>query len=433
MRYIALAGLLLLQQTVFAASDDSFRQGVAAFRAGNYAEAAHYFEAAEAAGRNDAALQFNLGSTYFKLGNYIAARTHFNRIVSDPAWRSLALYNLGLIDERQGHATGAEQHYRAAIQAADSERLQHLATARLLALQRDGGADDASPWYGLVSIGGGYDDNVTLTEDPSILGVSNQGASFADVTAALSGYLAGSWQHGMRLDALGFGEFYQDQTDYNIGMGSLGLTWTQLAGHWYFETGGKGEIQTAGQDVLSQAGTFGIRATRALGKSVRLRLRGEGSWINGASSYDYLTGWRARGGTELQFLHDSGQFSIGYVYEYNARDDYTTATEFLSYSPRRNSGFARLEQRLGTHVTAELRAEYLDAKYPDEDQIVGQGGATVIQQRDDKTWTLGARLAWHATDAMDLFADYQYANADSTVEQYSYTQNRALAGIEVQL
>lgn len=429
-RTIFAIAVLCASVAAHAAEHDDFRAGVAAFEAGDYAIAAMHFEAAERAGRDDARLQFNLGSTYFKLGRLEAARARYARLLGDPQWSALAHYNLGLIEERRGDLASARTHYRTVLASTASDRLTQRASLRLAAL-----VDDAQPptsaWMGLVTIAGGHDDNVTLTEDPSIAGVSDQADEFVDVSAAASGYLSGGYASGLRLDLSAFGEFFAELDDFDIGTAAAGLTWTTLAGEWFVETGGKGEVNTLGSDVLTGVGTLGVRATYPLAEHLRLRLRGEGSWIDGASEFEYLGGWRARVATELQARDGARRWVVGYRFEYNDRDDYTSADEFMSYSPIRNSGYLRIEQRLGDRIVAEIRAEYLDSRYSDENRVAnGNAGAIVEEARDDSRWTAGARVAWSALTSTSLFIDYGYADADSTFEDYRYTQNRVLLGLE---
>ena len=412
-----------------ASAAEPFKQGVEAFRAGNYPLAAANFEAAESTGVNSPKLQFNLGSTYIKLGRYRDAQSRFERIADDPDWGPLAQYNLGLIDQHEQNLSAAREHYRAALAATTSERLRSLASSHLAMI--DASPEQRSNWFGLLSITGGYDDNVTLTADPSILGVTDESDEFTDVSAAVSGYVLGTYESGLRLDLSAFGEFYRQLNDFNEGLGSAGFTWSELAGAWYFETGAKGDIETVGHDVLAQGATFSVRASHPLGLGLRLRLRGEGSRISGASSYDYLTGYRARGGAEIQSLRESGRISVGYLYEYNNRDNLETATEFLDYSPTRNTGYMRIEQTLGERVIAEVRAEYADSSYSDEDRIPQSNHTTLVEKRQDTSWTFGARLAWKLSRNTSLFADYAYANVDSSIDPYRYKQNRAMAGIEV--
>jgi uncharacterized protein (PEP-CTERM system associated) len=146
-----------------------------------------------------------------------------------------------------------------------------------------------------------------------------------------------------------------------------------------------------------------------------------------------LTGYRARGGAEIQSLHDTGRLSVGYLNELNSRDNLETTTEFLDYSPTRDTGYLRIEQNLGQHVVAELRAKYVDSNYPDDYRLPQTNGPRLVEKRQDTSWTFGARLAWKLTEHTNLFADYAYANVDSTIDTYQYKQNRAMAGLEIQM
>jgi len=423
--------LALMLSSIGAVADarDSYRQGVDAFHAGDYATAVSRFEAAEHSGMHDSRLTFNLGSSYFKLGKLDASRRCFSAIANDLQWGALAQFNLGLIDEREGHTDAAQSHFQIAMTRTDSERVRALARQKLRNTT-DRASDTPPGWTGFASLGGGFDDNVVLSADPTILGVSDKGDAFANALLGASGYVAGSYNGGLRLDFGASGEAYRDLSDYDAANALVGLAYTKVLGGWFLDTGIRGDASSLGQELFTTSGAYRLRAYHPISENTGIQLRGEVSYISGASNYDYLTGWRQGLGAEFQIHHTTGLIRVGYNTERNNRDDLTTSTEFFSYSPTRNAGYLGIEQNLGKRVKTELYTEYRVSDYQDEDQVVDASGATIVEQRKDKLLSAGLRTAFNVTDGFGLFLDYRYTNNDSNFETDQYNANRVTLGLE---
>ncbi|RPH47324.1 MAG: hypothetical protein EHM84_08240, partial [Lysobacterales bacterium] len=287
-RIIICCTLMLSSIVAVADARDEFRQGIEAFRAGDYATAVTQFQAAERAGMRDARLSFNLGSSFFKLGDLDAARERFLAIANDPTWGALAQYNLGLIDERQGYMEAAESHYRAALTRTDSEQIRSLAQHKLGETPRRVPYDAEPGWTGFASFGSGFDDNVVLTADPSVLDVSDEGDAFVSALLGASRYLTGSYDGGVRLDLGASGEAYRDLDDYNAASALFGLAFTKRLGGWFIDTGIRGDVASLGENPFTSSGTYRLRAYHPITENTGIQLRGEASYISGASEYDYL-------------------------------------------------------------------------------------------------------------------------------------------------
>lgn len=192
----AFAFALVFHAPARATADDAaqlFRMGGAAFEKEDYAAALEAFESAARAGLAGPAVNFNIGVAAFRLGRYERAEAAFIETARTPAMAALAHYNLGLTALRSGNSRAAERWFERAEQEAGDERLRALASAQLAALPPP--ADRTSVGY--ASMGAGYDDNVALVSDSSVIGVSGVDDSFAEGQLALSMPLAQSW----RLDA----------------------------------------------------------------------------------------------------------------------------------------------------------------------------------------------------------------------------------------
>jgi tetratricopeptide (TPR) repeat protein len=407
---------------------DSYRRGVQAFRAGDYPGALRAFEAAEREGEGGAKLEFNLGSTYFKLGQLEQARYHFQRVADDPEWGSLAEFNLGLIAERERRDIDARKHFDSVAVNAPTERLRQLAVAKVTGAQAV--PPKRSRGTGVVSFAAGYDDNVVLSEDPAVLDVSDEKDTFVDLFAAGSMYLTGTSAQGLRLDGDAYATKYADLGDFDIAGASAGFAWRELARDWTLEIGLEGQGDTVGGDYFTSTETVHARAFRPLGETTLLRVRAEGSAVQGASDFDYLTGWRARLGFEVVARYSTGRVRVGYLGELNDRDDLDDGPEFSSYSPTRHGFYAAAAQDLKHRVRMEARAEYRVSDYADQNRIIGNNGITTVEHRDEDRFSLSARAYLGITSKLSCFLDYAFVDNSSSIQLYEYTQNRVMLGIE---
>src|SRR5712691_3800809 len=139
----------------------AFEQGIQAFRAGNYQGALQSFLDARQAGLDTPGLRYDLGATYYRLGRYAEADLEFQALARDPGWAPLAHYNLGLTAQRMGRERQATEHFEQARRATTDPNLRALAAT---ALERLGRAP-APRTSAVISLAGGYDSNVTLSQD----------------------------------------------------------------------------------------------------------------------------------------------------------------------------------------------------------------------------------------------------------------------------
>jgi tetratricopeptide (TPR) repeat protein len=425
-------GLVLLQicGLAQAAPSDDYRRGVTAFSSGNYNEALRFFLDARAGGMGTVTLRYNLGSTYFRLGNMDGALAQFDSIAEDAAWGPLAHYNMGLIEENRNRTSVALNHYRIAYERASTPKLKALAASRLDALSTTSAAPPrAGSWAGLLSLSGGYDDNVLLSDSQSTLAPSNQNDGFLDVRAFASRYLHGGFEDGWRLDLGGYYRAYLDLDDYSSGVANARILYSRLFTSWYVETGGKVEFQTSGGQHLATVGTYGLQALHAAG-SLILRLRNDFSYYDAGPGYAFIQGWQNRTGFDVTHRTDTTRLRFGYELEMNHRKDNAFGNEFTSYSPVRHRVFADIQQWITPRFRLDAGLEYRASKYRDANAELDTNSVLVSAKRDDDRLTGSLRLAYQARPHLAWVADYQHAKNDSNFDQYGYRNNQASIGFE---
>ena len=108
--------LLLASSLTLAASGavSLYGEAGAAFRSGDYPEAARLYEAAEQAGYEDPIVFYNLGVARFRAGDFDAAESAFATAAAFDALEPMASYSLGLIARRENDYRNARGWFRQA-------------------------------------------------------------------------------------------------------------------------------------------------------------------------------------------------------------------------------------------------------------------------------------------------------------------------------
>ena len=376
------------------------------------------------AGGREPTLFYNLGAAQFKLGDYNAARASFGQIANDPTWGPLAQYNLGLIADKLGNSTSAQQHYRVAFDAARSEKLKQMAALKISQPVPPRDED----WFGIVSLGAGYDDNVVLLNDQSLVDVSNEADYFGEVLASASGFVQGDIDAGWRADVVGYYRGYRDLTDFDYGMAMLGMTYNRLTAAAQWQIGGRVNAQMVGGDAYTTSGTLRSQLLRSIG-AFGLRARNDAAYVQGADHYGYLSGWQNR--PAFSWI---GASAITRCAPPTSSNGTTAATR----RPRRNSSATRRSGTVSTQRRRTLsdrldvasRAKYQFSRYDDENVEIQPDGSTLVAARDDDRVIASLRLTYHPTNTWDVFGEYAYSDNSSNFSAYEYTDNQIMLGIE---
>ena len=305
--------------------------------------------------------------------------------------------------------------------------MKQLAESKLAALPT--AAAETRDWFGIASIAAGYDDNVVLLNDQSLQSVSNQDDYFSEALAGASRFISGDVKRGWRTDFSGYYRKYADQSDYDFGSASTGLVYNRISGSTQWQLGGKAEAQAVGGDAYTASGTLRGQLLRSLGP-VSVRLRNDTAYVDGASSFGYLTGWQNR--LSVQFARTIGPTALrfGYELELNNRRDDSTATEFFSYSPTWNRIYADATRALSDAFDVGVRTEYQISSYRDDNVQVLADGSIKTAARDDDRISASIRLTYHASPNWGVFGEYSYSNNASNFAEYEYDDNQIMIGIE---
>ena len=382
-----------------ATGDTEFKQGMKAFRKGDYNSALNAFSKAEQAGMRSPALDYNLGVVYFKTGNLNKAKDYFNRLQQHRKLAQLANYNLGLIAAKQDNKNQALEHYRIALKGSDKD-VRQLARYQITRLKQRA---KVNAFYGIASLTTGYDDNVTLIPNDSPTQMSD---SYVEVFAYASYLMNEQLSFNLSYDNLNYADV--DVADFTQLMGGADYRiqftiWQLIPGLRYSQSKLNGSSY---QNIVD----WRLTAKYQAANDNKLTLRYRYNDIKSQNAlYDYLEGTRQQFRADYEIRSSAADLRLRYQLELNDRQNLPTA----NYSPTRNTVEARLRYRLNTQWRLEGTAEYRNSQY---DEAAG------ITREDDR-YRLRAGVNYLFNREWDARLRYTYTDNESNLAGETYTRN----------
>jgi tetratricopeptide (TPR) repeat protein len=427
-RLVVLVSLVLCVVPGRAASaatpaEQDFEQGVQAFRAGNYQGALQSFLDARQAGLDTPGLRYDLGATYYRLGRYAEAEPEFQALARDLGWAPLAHYNLGLTAQRMGRERQATEHFEQAHRTTTDPNLRALAAT---ALERLGRA--APRTSALVSVAGGYDSNVALSQDAVTVGSSHQSDSFVETLAAASRGLTENTARGWVAHGGLVVRKYTDLDQFDLTGLRAGLSYETDSGPLQTSVGGYFDTVYIGGNRLERVAMADAQARIRLDAGRELRARYQLGRIAGGGGFEYLDGWQQRLSADAGFALGSAFVRAGYQLELNDRRDLQQQADFFSASPTRHSLFATVALSDVGGWQSEARGEYRVSRYRDPDR---QSGLEV--RRKDDRYGFALRASRSLSALWRAFVDTSYYRNQSNLNPYDYGRYQLVLGIEAVL
>lgn len=389
---------------------DAWAQGTQAFAAEDYLRALSHFQRARNAGQAGPAVHYNIGVCQYKLQHYDEARQTFT-LLNDryPKMRPLAQYNLGLVALKLSQRDIAVRHFRESYyQASGDPKLRAMSSTMLRRMIDE--TVPSSQWLRMVSLRGGFDDNVTLQDEASIVTDASTESPFIELFGTLSGPY--SSRGGLRLDGGFYIVNYSDADDFNQASIYLGGVYEWRGAQWGADVGAHAGATTLGGDGYDRSGRFSARISRKLSTEGSLAFRYRYDDITAAEAvFDDIEGTRQRFELRYRWYRDGRSFNARLAHEANDRadpgisPDRNTVSFDYRYSPEAGWGFA-----IGT----ELRASDYAAAMPARDEDLAQANLTLLRN---------TAAGWQ------LFAEYRWAHNDSSEPVFSYTRNQFSVGV----
>ncbi|BES69815.1 hypothetical protein RE428_08330 [Marinobacter nanhaiticus D15-8W] len=423
-----LVGASLLASPAFAEQEDAgktFREGVIAFQGGDLQRSRELLEQAAAMGYAASALHYNLGVVYYRLERYGRAETAFERLLDTPH-RDLARYNLGLIAKATGRAARADRLFLEVANTATESNLRVLAR-RQLDLQK-GPVDHATSWLLFASAGLGYEENLSLLPDTA---ASEDNDTYHELVLYTRGPLMnldadmGS-ESRIEAQASYYQRHYHHDRPYNTDALKGGVS-------WYVDDGNASRRVGVDQvyfwaDSASRETHTGLYGdwrwgTCTTGVSGRCQLKAEITRVHPFEGYEAYRGMRYNALGRYRADWGDWRGSASYELELNAREDFSTYTQYVDVSPARHKFELGVDYVATRNLLVGGALEYRLSRY--EDAYRFPAGSTFESgERSDDRYAASLQMEYAFLAAWSVVLDATYERNESSLSQYSY-ENRS--------
>ncbi len=412
---VMLAGV---SSQVFA--DTVFDRGVNAFKQQDYQNAVELFEQSRREGDDSVILNFNLASSYYKLDRFQEAKRYFAKASEDETLAGLSYYNLGLIALKENDQATAFSAFRKSYELAEDENLKYLAAVKLNELDPERQEkSEIDKFYGFVSLSFAHDDNVALIND-LITTVTDKSDNYLDLFGVATYQLSGTRDDGVQLKAGLILTRYDDLNSFNENVINAGAFLLKPLADWKSRFGLVYYHNTIGGASFQQRLSLQARADRFYAPGQRLRLRYDYTHHEDlAARFSYLNGWRQRFTIENRSRINNHKLRLGYRFEVNNRDDFQTATSFISYSPIRHSLYGWYEYEFNQRWIGKVMAEYRNSNYQNANIVRGVNEG--VQKDDRSRFRLSGIYRFNRDTDLEL--SWRYTDNRSTITADSYVSN----------
>ena len=396
-----------------------FDKGQQAFEKKNYEQALSYFVDAYDHGLRTGQLFYNLGTANFQLGNYYDAEAAFRRAASDAALTDISYYNLALIAIKQQDADKAGMWLRRTLQVSYNPRIRQLAQTLLTRLDKKVQEIHAQrAWKGLLSVTGGYDDNVTLLSDAEAVTNSGQEDSSLETFVHAEAPLFGS-SFNFELNA--YLQRYKQLSSYDLNFGSIALSHSSRGDRWDQHESLESAITQLDHQDFNRINTLSWTGRRRLSAERLYDLSYSVAQITSLDpAYEYLDGWRHRARAQYQRSFDRIWMKLGYTLEYNDRKD-LKGTYFTSYSSTSHALGLELNRQLSSKLDVGVTAEIRDSLYHDPNTYSGN----ISIKREDTRKTASINLNYELGSKSELSLEVSKTENVANISTYGYNRTQA--------
>lgn len=414
----------------FATTPNNYAEGLNAFKQGDYSHAVTLFQNALNDAPENFLIHYNLGSALYKLERYQDSIAHFTQATKVPQLTGIAHYNLGLAYARLNKLSSSKKYFSLATQAED-ENIQKLAKRQLNKFNQTTTSHPkkSSPngkFSGFIRTAYHYDDNIAnANEDLPTETVESDG--YYDIFGVLNYKYKLSHTTSNTLKLGTYISRYDEYSNYDQTQFNIGFYHHRLLANWRTRFGVHAYQYTLDDTDYQQRINYQIRGDLNYAQTQRLRLQYDFTNLDERDpQYDYLSGNRHRLKIENRSkLSKKTSLTLGYRYENNARDDYSTASSFTSYSPIRHNVYAKISAKFSPLWRLRLELDHRTSQYKDDNRK----SSVNIGTREDDRSKLTLRLNRKINKTIQLESKYRYTDNNSNDESKSYQSNTFSIGV----
>ena len=409
------------------AGAQAFDHGMTAFRKGDFPQALVAFLEARRDGIHDPQLSYDLGVTYYRLGRYAEARREFTALTGLSSLAALSHYNLGLIAMRQHNAVCARTEFNAAYSQAREPALRTLARKALGEL----GTTPAPVfrWTAFAGTTAGYDSNVALTSESTVLTPAHRGSGMYSLLAGAIGQLTGNSLQGWQAVGTFYRVDYPQVSQFDQSYVHLGGQYRWGSERWNHMLGFYAGNLTLGSSKFESLATVSADTQYDLTSNDTLRGFYRYTRIQGGTDFDYLSGWHQSLGVENTLHMSRADLTLGYTFDFNERNNFNAGSQFLSASPTDNGLYGILNWHFTDITALYAETDYQHSHYQGADTVLANGAAVNIF-REENHWSTTLGLHYFLSQRWSLRFDCSFTDNRSNIPQFSYHSNQIMTSLD---
>lgn len=410
-----------------------FSSGIQAFNNGDLEKARRYLEAAGEQGLTTRSLIYNLGVVYYRLELYDQADKTFRQLLTT-SQKALALYNIGLIALAREDKEGALDAFTQVLDADPKQNLETLASKQLERLgARTSPKPDRTRWIGLLSMAGGYEDNIALFPDSA---PARLDSGFIETLAAASGYVHGDGSAGVRSDLKLFARQYPSEHAFDLNIAQADASWVQQISPGQISAGIGGDYIWRDRRSRERRARLvaGFRNRHCLGvlAGSQCTVKAEVMQVLPEKDYDAYRGQLYRLDMRYQARQGDWKAELRYRAEYNNRNNLDRGEEFFSVSPERHGLNTALSYAATARLSVEAGAGFRFSYYRHPHQLRIPDG-TLIIRREDKRYDLSLAASYKAFENTSVTLDLDHTANHSNIDRYKYDRQSITLGVAIRL
>ena len=427
---IYLVALVVFTMTT-ASANTLFEQAKTAFKNGDYEIAAIKFKEVLLHKKNTPLIHYNLASSYYKLARYQDAHTHFLQAAKSKKLSGLAYYNLGLVSVLTENNKQANHYFQLAYSNSKNSQVKSLAKKQLDKLgsppkeKNDPLSNRFTAYFNLAY---NYDDNISNANEDLPNEILNNDYYY-DFYGQISYKLTDNAKSSNKIKLGSYISRYDEFTDYDQTQFNIGFYHKRKLTNWNTRLGVHAYRDKIGDVNFQQRIKYQIRGDLKYAERQRLRLQYQYYDISELDNkYEHLSGSRHRAKLENRSsLSSKYTLTVGYKYEHNDRNDFSTTSSFTSYSPIRHSIYSKLKIKFNSQWRAKLNISYRNSDYQKTDFT----STTVRGVREDNRFKTKLNITYKLNSNTEIETSYSHTNNDSNFDSKSYTTNAISLGINL--
>jgi len=440
---ICLSYAPLSMASVTSPPNPAFTQAIFAVKEGNLKSAKTLFEQAQHEKFTNPKLHYNLGVVNYKLGYFIDARNSFLALIENQDLNELAFYNLALVEIKLENDAQASYWLNRVIARNNNPNILKMAFSLLHKIEdaksgnnkqkntqefdrqdRSISPFDRTTFQTSLKTEFGYNDNVAQYQYIADADSDTLGDNFLLLQADSKLNI----NQNIEFAASAFYMAYQKMSYFNTTNLLINANYHNQIALWQYRFGSSYIRQTSDGTEYQAITRLSFSAQKYLLSNLQYNMELDNDFIRILDeTYNHLGGRQHRWHHQLNFLHYRTNFSLGYQYEHNVREDFQSknAESFTSFSPRIHKTELSISPRISNNLGTKFFASYA-YRYHAKKNYISKGN---YNYREDLKFKYGVEIKYSVAKNVGFTGKYSYTSNESNITAYVYKNTLYQFGI----